>query len=34
MKPNDGPSTTLKSVIEEKNLNSTGWKGYRELTEK
>jgi hypothetical protein len=33
--PNDGPSRTLKNTIEAQNGSApSGWKGYRELTEK
>ena len=35
LKPNDGPTLTLKNFIEELNgIAPSDWNGYRELTEK
>jgi hypothetical protein len=35
LRPFDGPSKTLKKFIESENGSApSGWKGYRELTEK
>lgn len=35
MNPNDGPTMTLRGVIEEHNGTApNGWNGFRELTEK
>lgn len=35
IKPNDGPSSTLITVMQEYGFKApSDWKGYRELTEK